>query len=84
MSAIWNSYSKSLTARSPPTPMVAPIRLAYAASRPSNASNPTRGSVPHAARSMSSRSCTGKSGSLAAFHRDPRPPGGHRAQGFVE
>ncbi len=65
ISAIWNSYSKSLTARNPRTMMEAPTRLANSASRPSNDWMETRASPPTASRSMPRRSSTVKSGCLA-------------------
>ena len=47
MRAIWNSYSKSLTARRPRTTIEAPdLPCANSASSPSNDSNETRGSSP--------------------------------------
>src|SRR5205823_2742401 len=45
MSAIWNSYSKSLTARRPRTISVAPAARTKAASRPSNDRTSTLGST---------------------------------------
>src|ERR1041384_2373366 len=45
MSAIWNSYSKSLTARSPRTIRVAPAARTKSASSPSNDRTSTRGSA---------------------------------------
>ena len=67
MSAIWNSYSKSLTARRPRTTTDAPTFLANSASRPSNDSNVTRGSSATVARSIAIRSATGKSGCFDGF-----------------
>src|SRR4051795_2451612 len=67
INAIWVSYSKSLTARRPRMIMVAPTRLANSANNPSKDSKTTRSSLPTAARSMSNRSSTEKSGCFIRF-----------------
>ena len=63
--AIWNSYSKSDTARSPRMMKRAPVRRANSTSKPEKDTHSTRGSPENTARTSSSRSSTGKSRRLA-------------------
>ena len=70
ISAIWNSYSKSLTARSPRTTIEAPTFRANSASSPSNDSKATRGSSPIVACSNASRSATREERLLRRVDRD--------------
>ena len=66
MSAIWNSYSKSLTARRPRTITVAPTAQAKSASSPSNDRTSTLASST-ACRINATRSSRVKSGCFATF-----------------
>ncbi len=66
MSAIWNSYSKSLTARKPRTITVAPAARANSASSPSKERISTPGSST-ACRINATRSSSVKSGCFATF-----------------
>src|SRR3989449_1890085 len=66
MSAIWNSYSKSLTARRPRTITVAPTAMANSASSPSKERTSTLGSWT-ARRIKATRSSSVKSGCFATF-----------------
>src|SRR5207244_3682167 len=66
MSAIWNSYSKSLTARKPRTITVAPAARANSASSPSNDRTSTLGSAT-ACRINATRSSRVKRGCFATL-----------------
>src|SRR5205809_296601 len=66
ISAIWNSYSKSLTARRPRTITDAPTERANSASSPSNARTSTLGSAA-ACLMSATRSSRVKSGCFATF-----------------
>src|SRR5690606_23733048 len=61
ISAIWNSYSKSETARSPRMMSGAPWLRANSTSRPANSITSTRGSSANTSRIISTRSSTVKS-----------------------
>src|SRR5882724_224644 len=67
MLAIWNSYSKSLTARSPRSTVFTPSSCANLTRRPENVFTLTRESPSTASLSRSTRSSMLKTASLAGF-----------------
>ncbi len=71
MSAIWNSYSKSDTARMPRMMMVASISLRKFTSRPVNGRTSTAGLPTYSSRIISARSVALNSAFLPAFSRIP-------------
>ena len=71
ISAIWNSYSKSLTARNPRMMSRAPTSPAKSTSRPVNARTSIRGSLPTAARMSSTRTSMSNSSFLAELFATP-------------
>jgi hypothetical protein len=69
--AIWISYSKSVTARSPFTTTSAPLRVTYSTSNPLNASTSTLPSVCTASLIIPTRSSAPNSGSLEGLSSTP-------------
>ena len=76
MSAIWNSYSKSATARRPRTESVAPTSRAKSTSSPWKCRTSTRGAAPvatspRASRTIAARSSSVNAGCLVEFTATP-------------
>ena len=77
ISAIWNSYSKSETARRPRTIVRAPTRSMKSTSRPEKLSTRQKPSPPTSSRIISTRSSTEKSGAFSSLSQ-------HRHDHLVE
>ncbi len=71
MLAIWNSYSKSDTARSPRSSTPAPMLRTKSASRPSKPRTSTFENCDSASRASDTRNSSGSAGPLAGLSATP-------------